>query len=108
METEQLFESSELDPAIRRLIALERANEFVHSESFKFHINIVTAYHASRRSLYFKAILVTENERRHKAVFLTSLSHSYSYSTSFYRSTSVLLMQFWKVSKNIENHYYFC
>jgi len=69
MEAEQLFESSELDPVIRHLIALECASELVHSESFKFHLNIVTAYHASRGSLYFKNILLTENERRHKAVF---------------------------------------
>jgi len=43
MKAEQLFESSELDPAIRRLIALERASEFVHIESFKFHVNIVNS-----------------------------------------------------------------
>jgi len=69
MGAERLFESSELNPAIRRLIALECASEFVHSESFKFQLNIVTAYHASRGSLYFKNILLSENERIHKAVF---------------------------------------
>jgi hypothetical protein len=38
MEAEQLFESSELDLATRRPIAMERSSKFVRSESFRFHL----------------------------------------------------------------------